>query len=57
MTRHLSQNTKELQFGVPVGDAVEKIEVRWPGGTVSSHAGPEGKGVRTLEIEQTRPPE
>ena len=49
---YLSQTTAALQFGVPDGDVVDKIEVRWPGGARTTHPGPTQDGETILEIQQ-----
>ncbi len=51
---YLSQSTAGLQFGIPEGDAVREIEIRWPDGSRSSHPGPEDAGAHTVEIEWPR---
>ena len=36
VTRY-SQGLAPLRFGIPDGAAIERIEVRWPGGGTESH--------------------
>ena len=50
-TGYLSQSALPLYFGLGAAEAVERIEVRWPGGVAQSVVVPEAIG-RVLEIEQ-----
>ena len=51
---HLSQNTPALQFGIPAGDTVQSVEIRWPDGSSSSHKVPPDE-FTTVEIHQAEP--
>jgi tetratricopeptide (TPR) repeat protein len=44
----LSQSSRRLHFGIPKGERIGKLEVRWPSGLVQSFPNPPQRGLHRL---------
>jgi len=50
-----SQNSEILMIGIPEGDSVESLDIRWPSGVETHHDKPDATSVLTIkELENTQ---